>query len=132
MCSEHRIFRRRSGQVGAISRNAAGKDESADRGISSAIGLGDGLHYSRRTGNINLPHALIVEHTCAHGVDYEGKMYDRNWSCVAQQFVEYAGRRLLTQIEMLELERQFGLGRTEIHPNHREIPQQRKQPGSEV
>ena len=127
-----RLLRCRSRQVGTIHRNAAGKNKLLDPGIGRAIVLGNRFHHPRRARHIDLPHPLRFKHARAHRINHKCEVNHRNRPRVAQQFVEHAGAGFVTQIHALKLQRQIGLRRTHVHPDHREISQQREQPRSQV
>ena len=51
---------------------------------------------------------------------------------ITKKFEQSPGAGFLSQIHALKLQGTIGVGRIEIHPNHRVISQQRKQPGTQV
>ena len=79
------------------------------------IGFGDRLHHPRRSGHVDLPHAVEVKHPRPHRVQDERQMDDRLGPGVPQQKEKLPAGFFFTQIHALELQRKIGHGRRS-HP----------------
>ena len=71
------VFRDCARHVGAISGNAARENKLSNARSRVAIRLGDRFHHSRRTGNVDPPHAVNVEHSRALRIDHKRQMDHR-------------------------------------------------------
>ncbi len=88
-----RVFLHRAAGLRTISRNAAGKDELPDV-AAGAVDDADRFHHARGAGNVDLPHALEIEHAGLLRVENEGEMDDGLRAGCAQQLDQWPGTKL--------------------------------------
>ena len=105
-------------------RNAAGNGVPDDRRF--VIDLGNRLHHPRRSGHIDLPHAVKIQHSRPYQVQHEGQVITAS-ALDSRNRRRAGGRILFPKIHAFEAQRKIGRWGRHIHANHVELAQLRQQ-----
>src|SRR5258708_36872265 len=131
MCPEWVVLFDRPWSFGAVGGNTAWEDERVNVAVVP-IDLGNGLHYPGSPGDVDLPHALNVEHAALQGIDNEGEMHDGAGVGFLDDLDQLTARRFAAEINLFKLDRKIGAGRSKIYPNDLEVIQQPEKSSSQV
>jgi len=114
---EGRIFANRAIGVRAVSRNTAWENEARDAG---SIPIRDryGLHHAGGSGDVDLPHAIFVEHTGHQRVEYEGEVDDSAGTSLLDEFLQLPAGSFTSQIDGFELIGHGAAGWAHIQSDH--------------
>ncbi len=97
--AEWRVLRDGCGQIGAVCRHAAGKNELPNCGSGIAVGFGNGFHHTSRAGHVDPPHAVNIQNPCALRIDHKRQVHNRRRLQLAQQQQQLAGGLFSSQVE---------------------------------
>src|SRR5689334_4157551 len=102
VCIERCIFANRAIGVRAVCRDAAWEDEARDAG-SVAIRDRYGFHHAGGPGDVDLPHAIFVQHAGHQRVEYEGEVDDSASTSLLDEFLQLPAGSFTPEIDGLEL-----------------------------
>src|SRR6185437_77005 len=95
--AQREVFPHRSGQIGAVGGDAAGKNEFENL-PALPVDLADSLHNPGSSSYIDLPHALDFGHAGTNGVNHKGQVDYGAGLGFLQQSDQLQGAGLIAQI----------------------------------
>jgi hypothetical protein len=115
--AQGKVFAHRFRQVWSVGGNTAGKNKSSYDGFIT-ISFGDSLHYSGRTGHIDLPHAVEIEHTGTDGIQHKSQVDYGDRAGFPQQKKQLAAGFFETKIHSHEAVPMVAVGRIQIYTDN--------------